>query len=264
MNSPACLARALALAAVVVGLAPAPAEALVIPAGSDFLRSIAGGDAGTADPGDDTGTFLDLSLPADLFGPGSDPLVARLYLRGVPIGPFPVPPGPHFKPGGGPPFVEREPSVQHVVQQTQGRPATDTIVQRLSQATLPSIGSQDQIPIEIVALSLVSIQPIQVTFNGGQVSSFFDVFVDLQPTQQLGLMQIERTGQRSGVFQSELPVNAQLTFHVPGGGPVGPPIPVPGKTLITTQPVPWTIPVPGMVAPFAAALLMLGAYRRRS
>lgn len=253
----------LTLAALLLSLASQPAGALVIPAGDDFLRSLPGGDNGTSDPSDDLGTFVDLSLPGDLFGAGSDPLDTRLYLRGRPIGPFPPPPF-HFKPGGGPPFVERDPTVQHTVHQTQGGPATDTVIQRLATINLPTIGSQDTIPIEIVALSLVSTSPITVTFNGGQTPSFFDVFVDLQPTQAQGQLLIQRTGPRSGTFQSILPVNAQITFLVPGGGPIGPPIPIPPKTLVPPGPVPWTIAEPSMLGLVAGGFLALAAYRRRA
>lgn len=71
----------------------------------------------------------------------------------------------------------------------EGRPIgpgnTDTIVQRQADAILPTVGSSDTIPIEMVALSLQSIDPVNV---GG---SFFDVFVHLTPgTSSVGEMTI--------------------------------------------------------------------------
>jgi hypothetical protein len=93
----------------------------------------------------------------------------------------------------------------------------DTIVQRHSSAVLPGIGDTMTIPIEIVSLSLVSVQPIMVTFNNGSSQSFFDVFVTLDPncTQTQGTMTLTRTSPNGGTFDSSLPVCVQLTFLNP-------------------------------------------------
>lgn len=52
---------------------------------------------------------------------------------------------------------------------------TDTIVERLQDAELPHLGSSDTIPIEMVALSLVSIEPVKI--DG--LEPFFDIFIVL-------------------------------------------------------------------------------------
>ena len=88
-------------------------------------------------PGGGT-TFQEAAIPADFFDPGSDPLAGRIEFEGVPL---PTLVGPPFSP-------------------------TDTIVERLAPAVLPGPGTQDTIPIEIVALSLQSAQPITVTYSG--------------------------------------------------------------------------------------------------
>jgi hypothetical protein len=88
-------------------------------------------------------------LPADFFGPGSDPFDGIIALQGNPA----VPDGAHA----------------HVV--------------RHETAGLPNVGGSDTIDIEIVQLSLVSSEPIRVTYDGGGVpDSFFDVSVDFVPS----------------------------------------------------------------------------------
>jgi uncharacterized repeat protein (TIGR01451 family) len=95
---------------------------------------------------------------------------------------------------------------------------TDTIVRR-GGTTLPMPGSNDTIPIEIVALSLTSVMPITVTYGGGSPNQF-DVSVDLPPgPQPTGQMTMTRTGDTSGTLQSQLPVISHVTFtnQNPGG-----------------------------------------------
>lgn len=132
-------------------------------------------------------TYDDLNLPAGFFGPGSDPFVGTVVLGGQPIastGPL----GP-----------------------------TDTIVKRNSNAILPTPGSSTTVPIEIIALSLVSVNPITVTYNGGQTPDQWSVRACLAQTapQQVGTMTI-RTNTcvcpEGGTFTSTLPVLPKFTF----------------------------------------------------
>jgi len=107
----------------------------------------------------------------------------------------------------------------------EGRPIgpgnTDTIVQRQANAILPTVGSSDTIPIEMVALSLHSVNPVNVT------GSFFDVFVHLTPsTRSIGTMTIHHefpdngTAAPEGTFSSFFDIffTVELT-------PVGPGVP---------------------------------------
>jgi hypothetical protein len=85
--------------------------------------------------------FADNPIPADFFGPGSDPFDGEVAIF------------------------------------------TDTLVARPAGTDFP--GGTATIPVEIVALQLHSVEPIQVTFNGGQAPSFFDVFITLDDSPSL-------------------------------------------------------------------------------
>ena len=125
------------------------------------------------------------AIPADFFGPGSDPFEGTIALTGNPV--CSVPPG----------VLE----------------ATDTIVRRLTDT-----GDLDQGPqvvdVEIIALSLVSIEPITVTFNGGQNPEDWDVEVHLSSTvpQPTGSMTITKTHENGGVFESSFKVVPSFVF----------------------------------------------------
>jgi hypothetical protein len=90
--------------------------------------------------------------------------------------------------------------------------AIDTIVERLGIAVLPSVGSSDVIDIEIVALSLKSIDPITVTYNGGQSPELWDVDVCLSASQVTGNMLVNKTHPDGGTFDSDLPIVPLFVF----------------------------------------------------
>lgn len=145
-------------------------------------------DLFTTPPGGTTvQSFAATPLPPGFFGPGSDPFQGTIVLGGQPIAPL-SPLGP-----------------------------TDTIVERLSPPVLPAPGSTDIVPIEIVALNLVSVNPITVTYNGGMTPEQWDVRVCLssaapQPTGQLELRAGPCNFLEGGTFQSQLPVLPRFTF----------------------------------------------------
>ena len=129
--------------------------------------------------------FSDNPIPAGFFDPGSDPFVGTVVLQG---GPLAQSAGPALS-------------------------FTDTVVSRLDTAQVPNVGDQDTIPIEIVALSLVSVNPITVTFNGGQNPEAWTVAVCLSDTPQVpGSMTIHRTCPQGGTFDSTLPVRPKFFF----------------------------------------------------
>lgn len=132
----------------------------------------------------DSGTTSDhLSLPPGFFGPGCQPFDGIVALRGEPLDCL----GP-----------------------TCGLKPTDTIVRRLADAgpIFPAT-----IPIEIVALELRSVAPIQVSCPGGTQS--WNVSVSITPTnppQSTGSMTIRHQYAQGGTYDSVLPVRPLLTF----------------------------------------------------
>ena len=105
----------------------------------------------------------------------------------------------------------------------------DTVVRRTGDATFNGVGETQEVPIEIVALSLMSINPIEVTY-GGAPSSFFDVFVTLSPGPQLtGKMGLISTSIGRGTVQGDLNLGAvgdlvDTTLDFSGPGAFGLPV----------------------------------------
>jgi hypothetical protein len=90
---------------------------------------------------------------------------------------------------------------------------TDTIVHRLLGINpFNPPGDVATIPIQLVALSLQSVAPVNI---GG---TFFDVTAAALGIQPLGTMTVYHTTPDGGYFTSSLPVNALLTFTQVGGG----------------------------------------------
>jgi hypothetical protein len=125
-------------------------------------------------------------IPADFFGPGSDPFDGVILLQGEPL-------------STSPPDILGP---------------TDTIVERLGSATLPTCGASDPIEIELLALSLVSIDPVRVTYNGGQITEFWDLDVCLSSSvsQDPGTMTITKGCDEGGTFTAEILVRPRFTF----------------------------------------------------
>ncbi len=155
------------------------AEGSDAPAGCDALTTPDGGaslDFGGSQP----------PIPADFFGPGSDPFTGVVSLNGAPLGTY----------NGA--FTG----------------SADTVIERLVDAVLPTVGSSDTVPIELVALSLVSGSPITVTFNGGQNPTDFTLTVaeSATPGDSVGTMTINHEGADGGTWTADFIAVVDVTF----------------------------------------------------
>lgn len=170
--------RGLAICSIPLWVVSAHSHPGAVDAGIDLFTTPAGG-----------ATFQDFAadpIPPDFFGPGSDPFTNRIVFQGQPLST--TPPEAIFP--------------------------TDTIVERQSRAELQP-GRTDTVPIEIVALSLVSVQPITVTHNGGQNPQLWNVQVCLSSvsTQAQGTMTITADNCGfGGTFTATLPVRPKFIF----------------------------------------------------
>ncbi|MSO42240.1 MAG: hypothetical protein EXQ70_10180 [Solirubrobacterales bacterium] len=126
------------------------------------------------------------AIPGGFFNPGSDPFTSGpVAFGGAPLETF----------------------------QSKGSGDADTVVRRLAPAPLgPTFPDNATIPIEIVALNLVSVEPITVTYNGGQQAEQWQIKVDLPGAQPQGQMNIDQQNATGGTFSSQLPVQPRLTF----------------------------------------------------
>ena len=139
-------------------------------------------------------SFAGQPIPADFFGPGSLPFEGNIPLQGAPIGTF----GP-FETG-----------------------TTDTMIHRTEHSLLLTPPDQTQVGVEIVALSLVSADPIVVDYDPPQ-SGFWMVEVQLVPSDPLasnpGQMSIDTIDPFFGNCDMTIPVELQLLFTRFGGPP---------------------------------------------
>lgn len=140
-------------------------------------------DLWTTPPGSETSySFVDTPLPIGFFGSGSDPFTGTVQLRGDPLDPENLGPA-------------------------------DTIVRRLEDLCPTGNGETVTTAIEIVALRLVSVAPITVTFNGGLNTEQFDVQVCLSSfPQPQGMITITLEEDDCGTFDSMIPVLPKFTF----------------------------------------------------
>lgn len=126
------------------------------------------------------------AIPAGFFGPGSVPFIGTVAYQGD---------------RGDIPVVYW----------------ADTLTRRprdpFAPSDLPPAGPVD-VPIEIVALSLVSVNPITVTYNNGNPPEKWRM--DISPSvlwpQPLGSLSVRKTHANGGTFDSNIPVRTHFTF----------------------------------------------------
>ena len=128
----------------------------------------------------------DTPLPADFFGSGCQPFNGEVDLRGLRLD---DPPG-------------------------DDTGTADTIIRRLGPAVFPGQGfprTTDPVQIELVALSLVSAEPINVVCPGGP--QLWDVEVGLSQVQPpLGQMVVMQQDANGGVLNADFFVQPKFTF----------------------------------------------------
>ena len=77
----------------------------------------------------------------------------------------------------------------------------------------PPYPSSDLIDLELVELSLKSVAPITVTYNGGMDPELWDVEVDLSMTSPPpGTLRATKTHCNGGTYESNLTVQPRFTF----------------------------------------------------
>lgn len=125
------------------------------------------------------------SIPADFFDPGSDVFADPVCLVGLPL--------------GAPGFGE-----------------ADTLIRRsanpFDRCSVPS-ATPVTVDIDVYALSLVSIEPITVTYNGGQSSEQWTASVDRSVVDPpTGALTVTKSYCNGGTYTSQLYVQPRFTF----------------------------------------------------
>lgn len=164
----------------------------------------------------DFGNPLGQQIPADFFGPGSDPFTDTVEFQGAADPDTPC-------------DTDIEPSGSVVC----------------SGAGFPR--PCDPVSVEITALDLKSIAPITVTFNGGQDPEQWDVALKLTPGAQIqGQLSATLTHPNGGDFSSSLPIQPRFVF-------TGDPVIITGQFPQVTLQVtgPWVINVNPNLGVFA-------------
>ncbi|MEM7052272.1 MAG: hypothetical protein AAF604_21575 [Acidobacteriota bacterium] len=186
--------RTTMLCAVLVALITCPAFAADnIDRGIDVFTTLPNGT-----------TYYDFAhnpVPADFFCPGSEPLEARVDLRGEPIA------------------TEVEGSLRFA----------DTVIERLDDAVFDGSGLAET-RVRFRALSLKSIAPIATECG------LYELIIGLDGKQQMTTMRIYRQQAEGGHFNVPLAADVALTFRPLAGGKA---LTLPGHVRFTAQAIPW-------------------------
>ena len=162
------------------------------------------------------GARLDFSsnpIPADFFGPGSDPFDGVIGFQGAPL--ETVPP--------------------------DALPSANLIIRRYADTASLTLGTADTVLTRIVALHLESIQPVTISFNGGTSFGDYDVeaFLSRTVVQPGGSTLIYLEHQDGGRFEYDITGRLALDF-TQGGVPVGTLDPW-GPMSLTTRQTSWML-----------------------
>jgi hypothetical protein len=89
---------------------------------------------------------------------------------------------------------------------------TDTIVQRLAGISPLPVGGSGNVPIQLVALSLQSVAPVNISGNFYDLKVLGGSLLTPSDPSPVGNMTVNHTLANGGTFSSILPVHATLTF----------------------------------------------------
>jgi hypothetical protein len=144
-------------------------------------------------------------------------------------------------------------------QRVELKPIYDTVVERTG-GMLNGAGDTETLAIKLVHLSLMSAQAFEVTY--GPISSFFDIFVSLDPGQSPGTLDLELTGNRTGLMDTVLPVKYSITFKGVAPGDNGPFIVSGLEDVLRSQDNGFAVPEPSVLLLLTTGLASLLARRR--
>lgn len=202
-----------ALGATMALAAPANRGTLVLTAGFDMSQTTSGAvQFGAGDV---------QAIPADFFGPGSDPFIGAVSLIGLP--------------------------------QEPGCDATDTIIERASDTTFTTTPQTQPVDIEIVSLSLQSVSPITVTYGGVNPETWIVTVTFVDPGTNTGQLQVTQSSPTGGTFSGTLDVQPLFSFVKEDDGTI---LDFPHATplaLATALPCSWTTTHP-TTPPFGSEL----------
>ena len=135
--------------------------------------------------------FNTVGVGEDFLDPGSDAISGLVNLRGFPL------------------YIA-DPA--HYSRADYGE--TDTIVRRIEEASVPDPGNTANIQIEIEALSLVSCEPILVTYHNGRPSEQWILKVSVPALSSQGRMNIDNACgfDKGGTFSASLQAFPKLEF----------------------------------------------------
>ena len=174
------------------------------------------------------------SLPANFFGPGSEPFAGTLFMQGP-------------NSGGS---------------QT---PDADVAINRTTSLTFSDPPSMGMVQIQMTQFSLVSVAPILVSFDVPPImaESFFDVFFEISIPSDPGMANILLADQYGGTFGFSQPFRPVITFvntanpsdvHIFNAATMG----LPPLLYMSTAPYPWTLsPIAGEFDPIGDEDLVL-------
>ena len=174
------------------------------------------------------------SLPANFFGPGSEPFAGTLFMQGP-------------NSGGS---------------QT---PDADVAINRTTSLTFSDPPSMGMVQIQMTQFSLVSVAPILVSFDVPPImaESFFDVFFEISIPSDPGMANILLADQYGGTFGFSQPFRPVITFvntanpsdvHIFNAATMG----LPPLLYMSTAPYPWTLsPIAGEFDPIGNEDLVL-------
>jgi hypothetical protein len=191
--------QGLLVSALLIPLVEVQAQQPAAPATDAVLKL--GTDCWQTEPGTEQrlGT-----VPANFFGEGSKAIpTPTIKFKGVPLSPQRVSDPPPK--GCGCPakvdvkitWLDRHGNVaknmMHAVKQVvDATTKVDTCVRRTKNATFKAKGVAQKVDIQLVALSLQSVEPLRVSYKSGP-DKLFDVFVTESGTQDIGTMTLTPT-----------------------------------------------------------------------